>query len=187
MIDLKQIQQAIEDSETGRNLKQQWNPTHCGEIDIRIAKDGTWYHEGTRIKRLPLVKLFASVLRREANGEYYLVTPVEKMRIRVEDAPFIAHTLEITHENSQQTLVFTTNLDEQVIADREHPIRIAIHPHTQEPRPYVMFRNGLEALISRSAFMDLINASQLKGQGDMELLEIQSQGITFRLGSTHQA
>lgn len=183
MIDLKQIEEAIENAESGRQAKLDWNPNHCGEIDIRIARDGTWFHEGHAIKRLPLVKLFASVLRREDDGEYYLVTPVEKMRIQVEDAPFIAHTLNISQDNQKQALIFTTNLDEQVIADKVHPIRIEIHPETQEPRPYILFQDNLEALISRSAYMDLVNAGELKSTDKGEQLVIESQGMTFDLGA----
>ncbi len=182
-MDLKQIQQAVEDSEASRELKQSWSPSHCGEIDIRIAKDGTWFHEGSVIKRRPLVKLFASVLRREESGHYYLVTPVEKMRIQVDDAPFVAHTLEIIQEAGQQALVFTTNLDEKVVADADHPIRIETHPHTQEPRPYIMFRDNLEALISRSAYMEMVHAGQVISDGKREQLTVQSLGIKFQLGS----
>jgi len=185
MIDLKQIQQAIESAESGRTAKESWNPKHCGEIDIRIASDGTWYHEGTAIKRQPLVKLFASVLRKESDGAFYLVTPVEKMRIQVDDAPFLAHTLEVTQDGDQQALVFTTNIDERIVVDQTHPIRIESNPDTQEPRPYIVIHNNLEALISRNAYMDLINMGQLEMRDGVEHLVVHSQGVIFSLGHTH--
>ncbi|MCY1646459.1 DUF1285 domain-containing protein [Caulobacter sp. SL161] len=127
-----------------------WNPPHCGEIDIRIRKDGVWFHEGTPIGREALVRLFSSVLRLDPDG-YHLVTPVEKMKITVEDAPFIA----VRVDREGEDLVFQTNVGDTVTAGADNPIRVTIDAETGEPRPYVHVRRGLEALIARSVFYEL--------------------------------
>jgi len=132
------------------------DPENCGEIDIRIARDGTWYHEGAPIKRQRMVELFSTVLRKDPDGEFYLVTPVEKMRIRVDDAPFTAITLDAAGDGDQQVLVLSTNVGDQVTVDESHPLRVEIHEKTQEPSPYVMIRDGLEARINRSTFYHLV-------------------------------
>lgn len=127
-----------------------WNPPHCGEIDIRIRKDGVWLHEGTPIGREALVRLFSTVLRLDPDG-YHLVTPVEKMKIVVEDAPFIATRV----DRRGEALVFQTNVGDTVEAGPETPIRVETDPKTGEPRPYVHVRRGLEALIARPVFYEL--------------------------------
>jgi hypothetical protein len=127
-----------------------WNPPHCGEIDIRIAKDGTWFHEGTPIGREALVRLFSTVLRLDPDG-YHLVTPVEKMKITVEDAPFIATRV----DRDGEVLVFQTNVGDTVRAGPDNAIRVEIDADTGEPRPYVHVRRGLEALIARPVFYEL--------------------------------
>lgn len=134
-----------------------WNPPHCGEIDIRIAKDGTWFHEGTPIGREALVRLFSTVLRLDPDG-YHLVTPVEKMRIVVEDAPFIATRV----DQDGEALVFQTNVGDTVAAGPENAIRVEIDPTTGEPRPYVHVRRGLEALIARPVFYELVELATPK-------------------------
>ena len=127
-----------------------WNPPHCGEIDIRIRKDGVWFHEGAPIGREALVRLFSTVLRLDPDG-YHLVTPVEKMRITVEDAPFIA----VRVDREGEDLVFQTNVGDTVTAGPDNPIRVTIDAETGEPRPYVHVRRGLEALIARAVFYEL--------------------------------
>jgi len=140
-----------------------WNPSHCGPSDMRIAADGTWYHMGTPIGRHALVKLFSTILRREADGHYVLVTPAEKLDIEVEDAPFVAVEMLREGEGAAQTLSFRLNTDEYVVADAAHPLRIALDPENT-PRPYVMVRGGMEALIARSVFYELAEmALQEKG------------------------
>ncbi|HWU80534.1 MAG TPA: DUF1285 domain-containing protein [Caulobacter sp.] len=134
-----------------------WNPAHCGEIDIRIRKDGVWFHEGTPIGREALVRLFSTVLRLDPDG-YHLVTPVEKMRITVEDAPFIATRVDQVGES----LVFQTNVGDTVAAGPENGIRVQIDPETGEPRPYVHVRRGLEALIARPVFYELAEMAVLE-------------------------
>lgn len=136
-----------------------WNPAHCGEIDIRIRKDGVWFHEGTPIGREALVRLFSTVLRLDPDG-YHLVTPVEKMRITVEDAPFVATRVDRVGE----ALVFQTNVGDTVEAGPDNRIRVAIDPATGEPRPYVHVRRGLEALIARPVFYELAEMATLDGE-----------------------
>lgn len=133
-----------------------WSPPFCGDIDIRIARDGTWFYLGTPIGRPELVKLFASILKREGDA-FFLVTPVEKVRIRVDDAPFVAVDVEAEASGVQQALTFTTSLGDTVTAGPEHPIRVARDAGTGEPRPYVMVRDGLEALIDRKSFFRLVD------------------------------
>lgn len=131
-----------------------WNPPYCGEMDMRIARDGTWFHEGTPIGRAPLVKLFSSILRREGD-RYFLVTPVEKVGIVVDDAPMIAIDFEVEGIGTAQNLRFFTKTEDEVLASAENPIRVARDPETGEPAPYVHIRAGLEALIDRKSFYRL--------------------------------
>ena len=128
----------------------------CGDFGIRIARDGTWFYHGSPNGRLPLVKLFASVLRREADGTFWLVTPAERGMIEVEDAPFIAVEVQARGAGSEQILSFRTNLDDTVDAGENHPLRFASDPQTGEPGPYVLIRGGLEAKIARSVFYHLV-------------------------------
>ena len=140
-----------------------WNPPHCGEIDIRIRKDGLWFHEGSPIGREALVRLFSTVLRRDPDG-FYLVTPVEKMKITVEDAPFIATRVDRVEGEGGETLVFQTNVGDTVVAGPDNEIRVEIDPVSGEPRPYLHVRRGLEALIARPVFYEL--AEMATPQGD---------------------
>jgi uncharacterized protein len=127
-----------------------WNPAHCGEIDIVIKKNGLWFHEGTPIGREALVRLFSTVLRKDPEG-FVLVTPVEKLAIVVEDAPFIA----VRVDRVGETLRFLTNVGDVVEAGAENAIRVIMDPETGEPRPYLHVRRGLEALIARPVFYEL--------------------------------
>jgi hypothetical protein len=155
------------------------NPSHCGEIDIRIARDGTWFHEGTPFARRELVRLFSTILRKEADG-YYLVTPAEKMRIRVEDVPFLAVLLDAEGAGSSQRLVFTTNVGDDVIAGADNPIRVETDPRSGEPAPYIHVRQGLEARISRNVFYQL--ADLAVPWADSSNLGVWSSGCFFALG-----
>ncbi|MDB9839025.1 DUF1285 domain-containing protein [Planktomarina temperata] len=129
-----------------------WNPPFCGDLDIRIARDGTWFYLGTPIGRPALVKLFSSILKKEA-GKYYLVTPVEKVGIQVDDAPFVA--VDVDHHDGD--LHFTTQVGDTMIAGPDHPIRVERDPETGEPSPYVLVRSNLEALIDRKSFYRLVD------------------------------
>jgi len=135
---------------------EQWNPPFCGDIDMEIRRDGTWFYEGTPIGRQGLVKLFASILIRE-DENYFLVTPVEKVGIRVDDAPFVAVDFEVTGEGEAQMLTFTTNLEDVSVAGPEAPMRFVRDEKTGEPSPYVRVRRNLEALIDRKSFYRLVD------------------------------
>ncbi len=140
-----------------------WNPPFCGDIDMRIAQDGTWFYMNSPIGRKPLVQLFASVLRHDADGRYYLVTPVEKVGIRVDDAPFTAIRMTVAGEGHSQVVSFETNVDDEVTADAAHPLRFAVEHGTDGLKPYVLVRAGLEALVSRALFYDLVAAGTVEG------------------------
>lgn len=131
-------------------------PFDHGRFDIRIGYDGRWHYQGSPIDRKPLVKLFSSVLKRDGEGRYWLETPVEKGLIEVEDAPFLIVTADWAGEGQQQIITLTTNLDEKVTVSAAHPLRVATHPETGEPRPYVMVRDGLEARLTRPVFYELV-------------------------------
>lgn len=133
-----------------------WNPPFCGDIDMEIRRDGTWFYEGTPIGRPGLVKLFASILIREGE-KYFLVTPVEKVGIRVQDAPFVAVDFEASGEEAAQRLTFTTNLEDISAAGPDAPLRFVRDPDTGEPSPYVRIRRNLEALIDRKSFYRLVD------------------------------
>ncbi|OED46827.1 proteophosphoglycan precursor [Rhodobacteraceae bacterium (ex Bugula neritina AB1)] len=131
-----------------------WNPPFCGDLDIRIARDGSWHYLGTPFTRFELVKLFASILILE-NGKYFLVTPVEKVGITVEDAPFVAVDFDVAGQGRDQVITFTTNVGDTTAAGAMHPIRVERDSSTGEPSPYVMVRAGLEARIDRKSFYRL--------------------------------
>ena len=167
----------------GRGLPpvEKWHPAHCGDIDIRIARDGTWFHEGTPVGRRELVRLFSTILRKDGD-DYVLVTPGEKMRIVVEDAPFIAVLLRVDGVGKDQMLTFTTNVGDETVASRDNPIRVEIDPVTREPAPYVHVRRGLEAKISRAVYYQLAEIA-VPGDGEHAgKLVLWSGGVPFALG-----
>lgn len=133
-----------------------WNPPFCGDLDMRIARDGTWFYLGTPIGRFELVKLFSSILKKE-DGKYFLVTPVEKVGITVDDAPFVAVDFEASSAGQNQVLTFKTHVGDTAVAGPDHPIRVERDAGTGEPSPYVMIRAGLEALIDRKSFYRLVD------------------------------
>lgn len=151
-----------------------WNPAHCGEIDIVIKRNGQWFHEGTPIGREALVRLFSTVLRKDPDG-FHLVTPVEKMRITVEDAPFIA--VRVDREGGD--LVFQTNVGDEVRAGPENALRVETDARTGEPRPYLHVRRGLEALVARPVFYELVEMAE----AESGRLVVRSGGEVFDLGS----
>ena len=155
-----------------------WNPPFCGDIDMRIARDGTWYYLGTPIGRKRLVRLFSTVLRRD-DDSYFLVTPVEKIGIQVDDAPFVAVAMRVEGEGRTQKLTFTTNVEDEVTADAEHPIRFVINPETEEPSPYVLVRARLEALISRAVFYDLVERGEVSQIDGRDWFGVWSCGTFF--------
>ncbi len=154
----------------------------CGDIDIHIARDGTWHYMGSPIGRMPLVKLFARVLQRDRSGDFWLIPPAETRRSRVDDAPFVAVEMTVEGSGREQRVGFRTNLDENLIAGGDHPIRVDIDPDTSEPTPYVMVRDGLEALISRAVFYDLVEIAEETEIDGATVIGIWSNGQFFAIG-----
>jgi hypothetical protein len=150
-----------------------WNPPFCGDLDMRIAADGTWYYLKTPIGRPALVKLFASVLKREGD-KYYLVTPVEKCGIVVEDAPFLAVELKIEKLASRRILHFRTNVDDWVACGPQHALRFEPEPETGGMRPYLHVRRGLWAKVTRALFYDLVELGEEQGVGGERMFGIAS-------------
>ena len=159
-----------------------WNPPFCGEIDMRIGRNGAWHYLGSPISRPAMVKLFSNILRREPDGSYVLVTPVEKCRIRVDDAPFTAVEMMISGADDDRLIVFRTNVDDVVPLDSEHPLRVAVHPETGEPSPYLLVRDRLEALIARPVFYQLVDIAEERHQDGRAILGVRSAGQFFTLG-----
>lgn len=160
----------------GRSLPpvDKWNPPYCGAIPMRIARDGTWHYMGTPIGRAAMVRLFSTILRREADGSHVLVTPVERVGIDVEDAPFIA----VSVEAKDGALHFLTNVGDAVTADADHPIRVVEDPVTGEPSPYVLVRGRLEARLARAVFYELAELAEERDG----VMGVWSAGAFFRLG-----
>lgn len=155
-----------------------WNPPFCGDIDMRIARDGTWFYQGTPIGRPALVKLFSGILKREGD-RYFLVTPVEKVGITVDDAPFVAVDFDVTGDGTDQRLTFTTQVGDSVTLDDDHPLRVDRDPATGEPAPYLHIRRDLWALIDRKSFyrmVDLCKHDQFQGK---DWFGIRSSGRFF--------
>jgi hypothetical protein len=155
-----------------------WNPPFCGDLDMRIARDGTWFYLGTPIGRKPLVQLFSSILKRE-DDRFFLVTPVEKVGITVDDAPFVAVDFTAEGEGRARRLTFVTQVDDTVTAGPEHPIRVSRDPETGEPAPYVMVRAGLEALIDRKSFYRLVELCETREVDGVAQFGLWSDGAFF--------
>lgn len=161
-----------------------WNPPFCGQIDMRIARNGSWHYMGSPISRPAMVKLFASILRREVDDSYVLVTPVEKCGIRVDDAPFVAVEATVAGEGADRLIAFRTNVDDIVPLDADHPLRISVHPETGEPSPYVLVRDRLEALIARPVYYQLVEMAEERSVDGKAMLGVESAGQFFVLGET---
>ncbi|MCY1290973.1 hypothetical protein D9M68_246990 [compost metagenome] len=158
-----------------------WNPDFCGDIDMRIARDGTWYYLGTPIGRKPMVRLFSTIIRRDGD-DYFLVTPVEKVGITVDDAPFVAVAVQVEGEGEAQNLRFVTNVEDEVVADAAHPLRVVIDAESGEPSPYVLVRNNLEALIHRNVFYQLVELAVEREIDGIRWLGAWSAGEFFAIG-----
>ncbi|MEL6830888.1 MAG: DUF1285 domain-containing protein [Pseudomonadota bacterium] len=159
-----------------------WNPERCSDIDMRIRADGSWWHEGEKIQREKLVKLFSRILRRDEDGQTYLVTPYEKVIVEVEDAPFLAVRVDRVGESGpDQILAFTTNVGDLTVAGPKAEIRVEIDPHTSEPSPYIHVRGRLEAKLTRPAFYELVELAE-PSKKDPTRLIVWSQGKAFDLG-----
>jgi len=158
-----------------------WDPPLSGDIDIKINRKGIWLHQGTAITRQRLVRLFSTILRREDDGCYYLVTPVEKWRMQVEDAPFRCILLENNGEGEDQVLTLTTDVADKVVVDAEHPLRFEIDVDTEQPSPYVLVRNGLEALLARSVYYQLIDLAVERSVDKEIWLGVWSSGVFLNM------
>jgi hypothetical protein len=159
-----------------------WNPAHCGDIDIVIKRNGLWFHEGSPIGREALVRLFSTVLRKDHDG-FHLVTPVEKLKIAVEDAPFIAIRLDRIHDDEgRPVLRFTTNVGDEVDAGPDHVIRVEDDGQEGEPRPYVHVRRGLDALIARPVFYELAELAVERDFPGGPVMAVESAGAWFPIG-----
>ncbi len=155
-----------------------WNPEFCGDLDMRIARDGTWFYLGTPIGRKPLVKLFSSIIRKDGD-DYFLVTPVEKVGITVDDAPFVAIDFDADGTGEAQKITFTTQVDDVATAGPDHPIRVERDPETGEPSPYVLIRANLEALIDRKSFYRLVDLGVHRAHKGVDWFGIWSNGQFF--------
>jgi hypothetical protein len=155
----------------------------CGDIDMRIARDGTWFYQGTPIGRKPMVKLFSTILSRDDAGDYWLTTPVERAHIRVEDAPFLGVEMRIEGAGEDQQLSFRTNVDDWVTAGPDHPIVPRPRPDSGELAPYVRVRDGLDALIARAVYYDLVALGVEREADGASQFGVWSGGVFFALAT----
>ncbi|MCR9135825.1 MAG: DUF1285 domain-containing protein [Alphaproteobacteria bacterium] len=158
---------------------EKWNPEFCGDLDMEIRADGTWFYMGTPIGRAPLVRLFSTVLRKDEDGKTYLVTPVEKVGIRVEDAPFVGVEMNVSAEGPDQILTFRTNVGDVVEAGSDHPMRFEIAGENDELKPYLHVRGRLEALVSRALMYDIVELGRPESIDGTETFCVRSGGIAF--------
>jgi len=165
----------------GRGLPpvERWNPPFCGDIDMEIRADGTWFYMGTPIGRAPLVRLFSTVLRKDEDGKTYLVTPVERVGIRVVDAPFLAVEMNASGEGAAQTLTFRTNVGDVIEAGPEHPLRFIIAGENNELKPYLLVRGRLEALVSRAVMYDLVELGETIEIDGINMFAVRSGDVVF--------
>ena len=165
---------------------QRREPRDCGDFDIHIDRDGSWFYRGTPIKRAALVRLFSRVLARDDAGTYWLTTPAERGRVTVADAPFIAVELTQMGAGADQVLMLRTNIDETVALDADHRLRIVKNDETGEPRPYVLVRDGLEARLARPVFYELVSLGCEERVGGETLYGVWSKSTFFPLGTLDQ-
>jgi hypothetical protein len=158
---------------------EKWNPDFCGDLDMEIRPDGTWFYLGTPIGRMPLVQLFSTVLRKDADGKTYLVTPVEKVGIRVVDAPFVAVEMNVSGEGDGQVITFRTNVGDVVEAGPDHPLRFVDEDATGGLKPYVLVRGRLEALVARPVMYELVNHGEEIEVEGRTMFAVRSKGVTY--------
>ena len=164
---------------------ERWNPDYCGDIPMRIAADGVWFYEGTPIGRAPLVRLFSTILKREGD-EFFLVTPVEKMRITVDDAPFQAVRVDAEGEGESRRLVFTTNMGDRVALGPDHPLAMRPAAGDLGLAPYIEVRRGLEARITRSVLFELVELGEEREENGSAVIAVRSEGAWFALGPVEE-
>jgi hypothetical protein len=160
---------------------EMWDPPYCGDIGMAIKADGTWLYQGSPIGRIALVKLFARVLRRDADGRFYLVTPAEKVDVAVEDAPFLAVELQVDGEGAAQSLTFRTNVEDVVVSGAAAPLRFEVEQGSGGLKPYVLVRGRLEALVSRAVYYDLVELAVPRSGVEPDRLGVWSSGVWFEL------
>ena len=182
MTDLMRYAAALEGA-GGRKLPpvEKWNPEFCGEIDLVIKRDGTWFHEGTPIGRAKLVRLFSTVLRREGD-RHFLVTPVEKLEITVEDAPFVAVLMKRQDEGERQKLTFKSNVGDEALAGGAHRLTFRKDDETGERAPYIDIRAGLEARVARAVYYDLVELGETREIDGEAMFGAWSDGVFFEFG-----
>ena len=182
-INLKGIETVYGFSKSGKKglpPVDKWNPPFCGDIDLKILRDGRWMYMGTEIKRPAMVRLFSTILRLDSDGEYYLVTPVEKVRIQVEDTPFLIVSMDKLKKENKTSLIFYTSLQDEIILTKKNPISIEVNDKN-EPSPYILVRNNLRGLISRSVYYELIEYAQERIIEDKNFLTIESNNEIFKM------
>ena len=157
---------------------EQWHPERVGDIDIRIGRDGHWFYQGEEMTREAVVRLFSTILRKDDDG-YCLVTPAEKMRIQVEDAPFVVRLMDVEGEGQAQTIHFSTNVGDSFTLSANHPLRVYTNENG-DPKPYVKVRRNLEALVSRSVYYELADLAVPKAEGSDDY-GVWSTGEFFQL------
>ena len=163
---------------------ERWNPDFCGDLDMEIRPDGTWFYLGTPIGRLPLVQLFSTVLRKDADGRTYLVTPVEKVGIRVVDAPFVAVEMDVSGSGANQKITFRTNVGDVVEAGPQHPLRFVDEAETGGLKPYVRVRGRLDALVARPVMYELVeHGEEIEIDGE-PMFAVRSNGETYPIMAT---
>jgi uncharacterized protein len=164
---------------TGPAPVDSWDPPYCGDIGMAIGADGVWTYQKSPIGRMPMVKLFARVLRRDADGRYYLVTPAEKVDVAVADAPFLAVEMDAKGSGATQVLTFRTNVDDFVVCDHDHPLRFELQASSGGLKPYVRVRGRLDALVTRAVYYDLVELAE--SDDATGALQVWSAGCRFPL------
>jgi hypothetical protein len=166
---------------------ERWNPPYCGDIGMAIRSDGTWMYQGSPIGRKPLVRLFSRVLRKDEDGRHYLVTPVEKVDVAVEDAPFLAVEMTVEGAGTQQVLTFRTNVDDIVVCARANPLSFVKEPRHDGLKPYLLVRGRLEALVTRALYYDLVELAEVCAVDGRDTLGIWSSGDFFAMAPADEA
>lgn len=175
-------QMAKTTKDTGQPPLECWHPELSGDMDLRICRDGQWIHKGEPMGREAVVKLFSTILRREDDGQYYLLTPVEKWRIQVEDTPLLAHSLEVESAGEQQVIKLTTNVGEILEVGDEHPLKIDNYEGSGQPRPVIGVRHGLDARLVTAAYYDLAEHVVEQTVDGKSVLGVFSHGNFYKIG-----
>ncbi|MEO9459416.1 MAG: DUF1285 domain-containing protein [Lentilitoribacter sp.] len=180
------VRRAMEDrnsTDGGMPPVDAWNPPFCGDLDMEIRRDGTWFYMGTPMGRKSLVRLFSSVLRKDEDGETYLVTPVEKVRIRVIDAHFLAVEMQVNENDNGQVLTFRTNVGELIEIGKDNPLRFDITGKDAELKPYFHVRGRLEALVNRATMYDLVELGEQVEMDGEAMFAVKSNGEVYPIMS----